>query len=254
MTETVNQALNDGVLLLTLNRPEKKNAFNIDQWVGLADALNAALDNDDVIAVVLTGAGADFSAGQDLSGISVKDGIPGYQITENAIINFDKPLIGAAKGIAVGGGATLLLHCDMVYAGESLRLRAPFTSLGMTPEFASSYLLQTRVGTQRAAELLLSSRWVKADEAVQMGIALDKFSDDMLLNEVMKIAGEIAQLPLGALRETKRCLLVAHKKAIESALVAERKAMEVQSGSPENMEAIMAFMQKRKPDFKKLKK
>jgi len=253
MNDTVIQELNDGVLLLTLNRPKKKNAFNLDQWVGVAEALDQARENDDVLVVVLTGAGDDFSAGQDLTGLAAKDGIPGYQITENAIKEFDKPLIAAAKGIAVGGGATILGHCDIVYVGESLRLREPFTALGLAPEFASTYLLQAQIGAQRAADILFTSSWVTADEAVDFGIALNKFKDDDLLQKALDKANEIAQFPLGSLRETKRCLMAARREGIEIALEAERKAMDIQSGSPENMEAVMAFMQKRKPDFRKLK-
>ena len=253
MNDTVIQELSDGVLLLTLNRPKKKNAFNLDQWVGVAEALDQACNNDDVLVVVLTGAGDDFSAGQDLSGLSARDGIPGYQITENAIKGFDKPLIAAVKGIAVGGGATILGHCDIVYVGDSLRLREPFTALGMAPEFASTYLLQAQVGAQRAADILFTSAWVTADEAVEFGIALNKFKDDELLQNALDKANEIAQFPLGSLRETKRCLMAARREGIETALEAERKAMDIQSGSPENMEAVMAFMQKRKPDFRKLK-
>lgn len=254
MTKTVLQALNDGVLLLTLNRPEKKNAFNTEQWVDLADALNNARDNDDVLVVVLTGAGGDFSAGQDLAGRAVEEGIPeDYKITENAIKAFDKPLIAAAKGIAVGGGATILGHCDIVYVGESLRLREPFSALGLTPEFASSYLLQTQVGTQRAADLMFTSAWVSAAEAVDFGLALNQFKDEELLQKALDKANEIAQFSLGSLREIKRCLLATRRENIETALKVEHAAMATQSGSPENIEAITAFMQKRKPDFKKLK-
>jgi len=253
MNDTVIQEFNDGVLLLTLNRPKKKNAFNLDQWVGVADALDQARENDDVLAVVLTGAGDDFSAGQDLSGVSAKDGVPGYQITENSIKEFDKPLIAAVKGIAVGGGATILGCCDIVYVGESLRLREPFTALGLAPEFASTYLLQEQVGAQRAADILFTSAWITADEAVDFGLALNKFKDDELLQKALDKANEIAQFPIGSLRETKRCLMATRREGIKTALEVERKAMITQSGSPENMEAIMAFMQKRKPDFRKLK-
>ena len=252
---TVIQELNDGVLLLTLNRPEKKNAFNKDQWINLANALDEAKKNDNVLVVVLTGAGSDFSAGQDLTGQAIEDGIPeDYQITENAIKAFDKPLIAAANGIAVGGGATILGHCDIVYVGESLRLRAPFTALAVAPEFASTYLLQAHVGAQRAADILFTSAWVNADEAVEFGIALHQFKDDEVLQKALDKANEIAQFPLGSLREIKRCLLATRQNGVDAALNAERKAMAIQSGSPENVEALTAFAQKRRPDFKNLNK
>ena len=155
MSNTVVKDLRDGVLSLTLNRPEKKNAFNTEQWKAFSAELDAARENDEVIVVVITGAGKDFSAGQDLSDSGAFAELPPYQICERAVIDFDKPLIGAAKGVAVGGGATMLFHCDILYVGESLRMRIPFTSLGMAPEFASTYMLQANIGVRRAAELIL---------------------------------------------------------------------------------------------------
>ena len=256
MSDVVLKELNDGVLVVTLNRPEKKNAFNAAQWQGLADALNEARQDDDVNVVVVTGAGNNFSSGQDLADFESLPGGGGasYRTGEDAVIEFDKPLIGAATGVAVGGGATILFYCDVLYVGESLRLRVPFTSLGMAPEFASTYMLQARIGTQRAAEILLSSKWVGADEAVACGIAKAKCNDADVLAEALKTAAEIAQWPVNALKETKRCLNVMHKAGIQAALAAEHDAMGRQAGSPENTEAVMAFLEKRKPDFKKLRK
>ncbi|MFO8050021.1 MAG: enoyl-CoA hydratase-related protein [Desulfosudaceae bacterium] len=256
MSDTVLQELHEGVLVLTLNRPQKKNAFNAEQWQALADALEAARTNEDVNVVVITGAGGNFSAGQDLSDSRSLPGGGGasYQTGEAAVTAFDKPLIGAATGVAVGGGATILFYCDVLFVGESLRLRVPFTSLGMAPEFASTYMLQARVGTQRAADILLSSAWIDAAEAVDAGIARAQCPDDQLLTAARNKAVEIAQWPVNALKETKRCLKVMHETGIQAALRAEHEAMERQAGSPENTEAVMAFLEKRPPDFKKLKK
>jgi enoyl-CoA hydratase/carnithine racemase len=254
MSDTVLKELNNGVLVLTLNRPDKKNAFNAEQWQAFADALAEARQNDDVNVVVLTGAGNNFSSGQDLSDMKSLPGGGGasYRTGEDAVIEFDKPLIGAATGVAVGGGATILFFCDVLYVGESLRLRVPFTSLGMAPEFASTYMLQARIGTQRAAEILLSSKWINAEEAVACGIARAKCAEADLLSTALEKAAEIAQWPVNALKETKRCLNVMHKAGIRAALDAEHDAMSRQAGSPENTEAVMAFLEKRKPDFKKL--
>jgi len=254
MSNTVIKDLRDGVLSLTLNRPEKKNAFNTEQWKAFSAELDAARENDEVIVVVITGAGKDFSAGQDLSDSGAFAELPPYQICERAVIDFDKPLIGAAKGVAVGGGATMLFHCDILYVGESLRMRIPFTSLGMSPEFASTYMLQANIGVRRAAELILSSEWITADRALEAGIATRKFNDEELVQNAMAKASEIAQLPMGSLREAKRCLKLAHKAGIEAALKAEHESMKRQAGGPENTEAMMAFLQKRKPDFRNLKK
>lgn len=254
MSNTVLKELKDGILLLTLNRPEKKNAFNAQQWKALATELDAVRENDDVTVVVITGAGNDFSAGQDLTDTAVPGALLSYRILERAVVNFDKPLIAAARGVAVGGGATVLFHADVLYVGESLRMRMPFNSLAMAPEFASSYMLQMIIGPQRAAELLFTTEWINADKALETGIASRKFKDDELLQNAMAKAAEIAQWPLISLRETKRCLKMAHQAGLEAALKIEHEAMDRLADTPEKTEAITAFIEKRKPNFRNLKK
>ncbi|SHI77808.1 Enoyl-CoA hydratase/carnithine racemase [Desulfatibacillum alkenivorans DSM 16219] len=256
MSDTVLQDFNDGVLTLTLNRPAKKNAFNTEQWLALADAFDQARENEDVGVVVMTGAGNDFSSGQDLGELAAgrPEGESPYRTLERSMMAFDKPLIGAAKGIAVGGGATTLFFSDVLYVGESLRMRLPFVSLGMAPEFASSFLLQQNIGAQRAAELMLTAEWIDADKALEFGIARAKFSDDELLAKAQEKAAEMAQWPVNGLRETKKCLMVWRQAHIQATLEQEHEAMTKQAGSPENVEAIMAFIEKRKPNFKNLKK
>lgn len=254
MSDTVLKELKEGILLLTLNRPDKKNSFNGEQWKALAAELDAARQDDDVTVVVLTGAGDDFSAGQDLREAGVPGALMNYRICERAFVDFDKPLVAAAKGVAIGGGATMLFHCDVVYVGESLRMRMPFNSLAMAPEFASSYMLQAIAGPQRAAELLFTTEWIDADKALATGIASRKFQDQELLQNAMAKAAEIAQLPLISLRETKKCLKAAHRAGIETALTIEHEAMDKLADTPEKTEAMMAFIEKRKPDFRNLKK
>ncbi len=255
MNYTVLKEFNERVLLLTLNRPSRKNAFNTEQWLTFSTALDEARENDEVNVVIINGAGEDFSSGQDLTDFSdvSEGGESPYKICERALAKFDKPLIGAAKGFAVGGGATILFYCDILYVGNSLRMRLPFTSLGLVPEFASSYLLQTNIGRQRAAELFYTAEWIDADMAVETGMAAHKFSDDKLLNNALMKATEIARWPLNAIRETKRCLNMVHKSGIDAAFKMEHAGMDKQAGSPENMEAISAFLEKRRPDFYKLK-
>jgi len=254
MSNTVLKELKDGILLLTMNRPDKKNSFNAELWKTLAAELDAARENDDVTVVVLTGAGVDFSAGQDLKEAAIPGALMTYRILERAMIDFDKPLVAAARGVAVGGGATTLFHCDIVYVGESLRLRMPFNSLAMAPEFASSYLLQALVGPQRAAEMLMTTEWIDADKAVAAGIAARKCKDDELLESALAKAAEIAQWPLISLRETKRCLKAAHKAGVEAAIKIEHEAMDKLSDTPEKTEAMMAFIERRKPNFRNLRK
>jgi enoyl-CoA hydratase/carnithine racemase len=253
--EPVRRHAEDGVLLITLNRPEKKNAFDDPQWDGLRDALNDAREDPAVAVAVVTGAGGDFSAGQDLGAFGMAaepraDGHPnGYNGCMEALIGFDKPLLAAARGVGVGIGCTLLFHCDIVYVGESVRLRLPFVGLGLVPEGASSYTLQAAIGTQRAAELFFTAEWISASRALEVGIAARVFPDDELLGATLAKAREIAQFPVSALRATKRTLLVAREAGIAAAMVAEAAGMQAQAGSPENVEAVMAFLEKRQPDF-----
>jgi enoyl-CoA hydratase/carnithine racemase len=259
MSEPVLQHLDEhGVLLLTWNRPRKKNAFNDAQWDAAGQALLQARDDGRVAAVVVTGAGDDFSAGVDLSSFSQAaprdDGHPSaYHAFMDKLADFDKPLLAAAKGVGVGIGCTMLLHCDVVYVGNSVRLRLPFVALGLVPEAASSYLLQAVVGARQAAELFFTAEWIDADRAVEVGIATKRFADAELLEATMDKAREIAAYPVGALQATKRTILAARQDAIRAALAAEDEGMARQVGTPENLEAFQAFMEKRKPDFRKLR-
>lgn len=249
----------DGVLLITLNRPHKKNAFDNEQWDGLADALREARRDPAVAVAVLTGAGADFSAGQDLGAFSAAsepraDGAAsGYFGCVEAVFSFDKPLLGAARGVAVGGGCTLLIACDVVYLGDSARLRLPFANLGLVPEIASSYTLQAAIGRQRAAELFFTAEWIDAGRALEVGMAARVFTDETVLHETLAKAREIAQWPVTALQEIKRTLMAPHAAGVRAALELENAAMARLAGSPENVEAITAFLEKRPPDFKKFR-
>ncbi len=245
----------DRVRLVTLNRPEKKNAFNDPQWDGLRDALDDARADAGTAVVVLTGAGRDFSAGQDLGAFGQAaeprdDGQPnGFAGCIDAVFRFDKPLLAAARGVGVGGGATLLFACDLVYVGESVRLRLPFVSLGLVPEIASSYLLQANIGRQRAAELFYTAEWIDAERAVEVGIAARALPDAELLEATLAKAREIARHPVGALRATTRTLIAAHRAGIRAARAAEDAGMRAQAGSPENIEALKAFLEQRAPDW-----
>jgi enoyl-CoA hydratase/carnithine racemase len=247
------------VLLLTLNRPEKKNAFDDRQWDAAGDALTEAREDGRVACVVITGAGGDFSAGVDLTsfggaGTERSDGFAsGYDKFMADLIAFDKPLLAAATGVGVGIGCTLLFHCDVVYVGESVRLRLPFAALGLVPEGASTYLLEQIVGARRASELLLSAEWIDAPRALETGIATRVFPDDALLGATLTRAREISQYAVGALQAIKRTLLAHRRPGLEAALKIESEGMRAQVGTPENREAIQAFIEKRPPDFRKLR-
>lgn len=249
MSDTVLVSKANNICHLTLNRPDKKNAFSTEQWRAFIDALRAAQNDDSVRVVVISGAGGNFSSGQDLSAFAEGDAEHPFGECARLVCDFDKPLIAAVDGIAVGGGATLAFHADMLYVGESLRMRLPFVNLGLVPEFASSYVLQASIGSRRAAELFYTAEWIDAERALETGIATAILPDDKLLEHAMAKAAEVAQWPVNALRETKRCLKVAHADKLHAALDAEDAGMMKQAGSAENIEAITAFMEKRAPKF-----
>lgn len=254
-TDTVLKEYLDGVLLVTLNRPHKKNAINNEMWDAIRAAFESAEEDPNVACMVLTGAGENFCAGVDLSSFGAADGADGaaahpFDACARTVAKFGKPWIGAARGVAVGGGATILFHADICYVGESLRMRLPFANLGLVPEFASSYMLQANIGAQQAAELFYTAEWIDANRALECGIAARSFSDAELLEAALVKAREIAQWPVNALKEIKATLRLPHQAHIDAAFSAESAAMERQAGSPENIEAIMAFMEKRPAKFR----
>ncbi|MEH6589580.1 MAG: enoyl-CoA hydratase-related protein [Halioglobus sp.] len=252
MTDFVLSENRDGVLIVTLNRADKKNAVNNEMWVAIRDTFVAAGEDDSVVCILLCGAGDNFCAGVDLSSFSDADAEHPFESAARAVAAFGKPIVAAAQGVAVGGGATVLFHCDIVYVGESLRMRLPFANLGLAPEWASSYMLQANIGAQRAAELFYTAQWIDADKALNSGIAADVLPDSSLFDHALNKAQEIAQWPVNSLKEIKACLRLPHKANIDAAFELEQAAMARQAGSPENIEAITAFMEKRPANFRGL--
>jgi enoyl-CoA hydratase/carnithine racemase len=251
MSAVLLQDLSRGVLELTLNRPAKKNAIDNPLWMALGDAFLKAAENPAVRCVLIRGAGDSFSAGVDLASFGQTEGggEHPFERAARAVANFDKPLVAAAHGVAVGGGATLLFHADMVYAGESLRLRLPFAALGLVPEWASSYMLQANIGAQRAAELMYTADWVLAERALALGLVAEVLPDDALVAHARERAESVAQWPVSALREIKRCMRLPHREGIEAAFRAEAAGMQRQVGSADNIEAVTALLERRPPRF-----
>ena len=216
------------VRLLTLDRPGALNAFDSPLYRAAGVALDAAREDDAVKVAVLTGAGRAFSAGQDLdemarlaAGEAVESGFP---VLLEALQGFDKPLVAAVNGPAVGIGFTLLPHCDLVLASEGARFRTPFAELGVPPEAASSYLFPARMGWQRAAEVLFTSPWLSAEDAVACGIALRVVPGDGVVDEALALAGRIAAAPLPALRAIKGTMLAGRADAVAAARAREEAA------------------------------
>lgn len=261
-SETVQTRLDEsGVLHVTLNRPKRKNAFNDEQWDALAATLNRAKEDRAVAVVLLSGAGGNFSSGVDLA--SFGGGAPAarsdgfataFHACESALLHFDKPLVAAVNGVAVGGGCTIALACDLTYIGEGVRMRLPFANLGLVPEIASSYTLQANIGRQRAAELMLTAEWIDAARAMEMGLAARCLPDAEVESTAMEKAKQIAQWPTSSLRAIKQTLRATDEAGIARALEIESRLMSELAGSPENIEAVKAFMEKRDPDFRQFRK
>lgn len=251
--ETIALEVGDRVAILTLNRPNQRNAFNNQMYDELSAAMRELQEDDSVHVVVLTGAPGAFSSGQDLGEMGSAPtstvpggGFPGFM---DRVCTFDKPLLAAVNGVGVGIGLTLLLHCDIVYMSEEARLRAPFVQLGVVPEAASSFLLSALVGHPRAAEIFFTAEWISADRALELGIASRVCEPEELLPAIRGRAAEIAAMPLGALRYTRRLLLAARDDQVRAARAREDETFAHRIGSPENLEAIRAFFEKRYPDF-----
>ena len=245
------------VCVITFNRPQSKNAFNDDLYDAVREALTSAADDPGVAVVVLTGAEGAFSAGQDLGEMSVfrvhDDSLPhGFMPFVDTLQSFPKPLLAAVNGVAVGIGVTLLLHCDLVWVADGVRLKAPFASLGIPTEAGSSALFPGRIGWQATAHLLFTAAFIDAERAVEIGLAWRRSSPDRLLDDVMEVADAIAANPVSALVENKRLILEARLPAVREARQREETALGEMVGGPANREAITAFREKRPPDFSNL--
>ena len=244
----------DGVLTLTLNRLEKKNAFTQAMYTAMADALAGAATDAATRVVVIQGHITVFSAGNDL-----RDFLSGPAVTAAGdapvqrfiaeLAQFPKPLLAAVCGPAVGIGTTMLFHCDLVYAGDNAAFSMPFVNLGLCPEAASSLLAPRLMGYHRAAEALLMGEPFMAEAALEIGL-VNRIVPPTEANALAQAqARKLAAKPLGSLMETKRLL-----KKSQSVEVAQRITEEFDSfgrmlKEPAAMEAIAAFTEKRRPDF-----
>lgn len=232
-----------GVRCLTLDRPSALNAFDEALYGAVAHALADAAGDDGVRVVLVAGAGRAFSAGQDLRDFAAPRAgdSGGFVAFVRALETFPKPLLAAVHGVAVGVGLTMLLHCDVVLAGEQARFRAPFVSLGLSPEAGSTALLPATIGWQRTARLLYTNDWVDAPTAVEWGLASSVHADGALLDDAMALAGAIADQPLASLVATKRLLLDGRADAVRAARRRELDTFAALLGGPANRAALAAF-------------
>ena len=189
------------VRILTLNRPHRLNAFTSEGYFGLSAALDAAAGDDGIRVVLIRGAGRAYCAGVDLVALGETDAVQfsrGLRAVVMSLVTFPKPLVAAVHGPIVGFGATMLLHVDVVITAEDARWRFPFSELGTSPEAGSTFMLPKMVGERKAAELLLTARWVSGTEAASIGLATEAVPADMLAVRTEEVLDEIAHLYLPA--------------------------------------------------------
>ena len=244
----------DGVRTLTLNRPEALNAFNEALYDATTVALREADADPDVAVVVLTGTGRAFSAGNDLLEMQARVTDPDFQQGEygfpgliETLTALRKPLLLAINGVGVGIGATILGFADLVFMSATARLKTPFTSLGVAPEAASSYLLPRLIGRQNAAWMLLSSEWIDAPQALRMGLVWQVCEPDDLLGETQRHAAVLASRPVPSLIAVKQTMVDPTREEIAAAAAREYAQFEVLIGAAANADALAAFADRKSP-------
>jgi enoyl-CoA hydratase/carnithine racemase len=240
----------DGILRVELNRPSRKNAMTSAMYIELADILDDAARDASIRVVLWHGAGDSFCAGNDVEDFLKNPPGPGESPQarlENAFVEFDKPLVAAVQGAAIGGGTTMLTHCDFVLADRTAQFRMPFVDLALVPEFGSSWSVPAAIGHLRAAELLLLGSPFDADRAQQLGLVTLVVADHTLLQIATETARKLAAKPPGALQAGKRLMKRAVREQIKAAMKAENEEFSRQVRSDEAREALAAFLEKRRP-------
>jgi enoyl-CoA hydratase/carnithine racemase len=244
------------ILRIQLNRPAKKNSMTSSMYLTLTDTFNSAGKDDNVDVVLWHSAGDSFCAGNDLDDFLKNppgEGESPQTSLMKALLHFDKPIVAAVQGMAIGGGTTMLTHFDFVYAGESAKFQMPFVNLALVPEFGSSCSLPARIGYIRAAELILLGQRFDASRAAELGIVTQVVPDEKLLVTATETAHKLAQKPAGALRASKRLLKQSTRRQVEDAIQAEMEEFALRVRSAEAKEVFTAFLEKRAPDFSKVK-
>jgi enoyl-CoA hydratase/carnithine racemase len=250
--EYILNSLNGGILKIELNRPQKRNALTLDMYTEFAALLNRAQTKPEIRVVLVSAAGDNYSAGNDLqdflnhppgSGDS-----PQKQLID-ALRVFDKPLVGAVRGAAVGSGATMLTYFDFVVAGQSAKFQYPFINLALVPEFGTSFSLPDQVGYLRAAEIVLLGHPFDASSALSMGLATKVLPDAEVLATAEIIAQELAQKPLAALKASKQLLRRQVRPHVAQATHDELMEFGERVRSADAREALTAFFEKRPPRF-----
>ena len=255
MSEHIVVEREPGLLTLRMNRLDKKNALTRQMYSQMAQELNAANDDRSVQAVLLTGNEACFTSGNDLMDFmnAPKEGLGGEVLQfMQALFDFSKPVVAAVSGAAVGIGTTMLLHCDFVYVSRDALLKMPFVQLGLCPEYGSSLILPRLLGQAKANDLLLLSESFSGEQAAAWGIANAVLDDGAAtFAKARETALRLLDLAPSAVAVSKRLMRAPGREELRAVLKEEGELFGARLRHPEAMEAIAAFMQKRKPDFSK---
>lgn len=256
---TVLTELQDGLFTITLNRPDKLNSFNEVQHLGFRDALAEAKGNGDIRAVLLTGAGRAFCAGQDLGDRDPRrmDGPPDLSVTLrdlynpslNLIRTMEKPVVCAVNGVAAGAGANIALACDIVFAAKSAKFIQAFAKLGLVPDAGGSWSLARLIGEARAKAITMTAMPVTAETAEQWGMIWKAVDDEALMDEAGGLARRLADGPTFGLGRTKLAIQAAATNSLEEQLALEARYQGECGRSPDYAEGVVAFIEKRAPRF-----
>jgi enoyl-CoA hydratase/carnithine racemase len=252
MTTDILTTRRGAVLEIGFNRPARKNALTHAMYEALAAAVRAADGDAGVRAILFHGSPETFTAGNDVADFIERppqgEDAPVFRFIVS-VLESTKPLVAAVNGPAVGIGTTLLLHCDLVYAGDNARFSLPFTQLGLLPEFASSYVLPLVAGYHRAAELLLLGEPFGPDAALAAGFVTRVVPAAETLATARAAADKLCALPPKSIRVTRALMREAHREAIAKRALDESGHFRDMLHEPAAREALTAFMEKRKPDF-----
>lgn len=258
---TLGAETNDGVLTLTLNRPDVLNAFDNQLTDDLAAALKAAERDDDVRCILITGAGRAFSSGQDLADLKdqYKPGHKpvlggrlrkGYNPIINRMCAMEKPIIAAVNGVAAGAGASLALACDLRIASEKASFVEAFINVGLVPDSGSTYFLPRLVGFAKAMEMCITGEKVGAEDALRLGLVNRVVAPDDLMTEATALCTRLASMPTKAIGLTKRLLNRSITASLADQLEAEAYDQETAGKTDDHIEGVTSFLEKRKPVFR----
>ncbi len=254
---SIHLEIKNGVAIITLNRPEKRNAFNAEMALLLQKLLDDCASNDEVRAVYLTGGGMAFCAGQDI-GELVGENPPGFEVIlsqhYNPIISrirlLQKPVVCAVNGVAAGAGANIALACDIVVACQSASFIQAFSKIGLIPDSGGTFTLPRLVGFQKASALMMLGDKINATDAERMGMIYKVFSDESFLEESFQLAVTLAQMPTKGIALTKEALNASYSNSLAEQLQLEDELQYKAAHTADYNEGIHAFLEKRSPIFK----